>query len=144
MVPSACFIETYTSRCGNSLHKEGLVVERGDIPVFKNDPLVVLILGVITCGLYLIYWNIKMAGVINAVTGRELISQPIAVIAGCCLPVNAYFYYLCGRALGDLGRLTGEANLSDKSTLLLILGILLPMVSAMIVQGHVNQLYDRR
>jgi hypothetical protein len=120
------------------------MVERGDVPVFKNDPLVVLILGIVTCGLYLIYWNIKMAAVMNAVSGRQLISQPIAVVSGCCLPVNVYFYYLCGQALGQLGRLTGEPNLSDKSTLLLILGILVPMVSAMIIQGHVNQLYDRR
>ena len=120
------------------------MVGRNDIPVFKNDPLVVLLLGFITCGLYLIYWNIKMAGVMNAVTGRELISQPVAVISGCCLPVNAYFYYLCGRALPDLGRLIGDPTLSDKSTLLLIVGILLPMVSAMIIQGHVNQLYERR
>ncbi len=118
------------------------MVERSDIPVFKNDPVLVLILGIITCGLYLIYWNIKMAGVVNAVTGRSLISQPVAAISGCCMPVNAYFYYLCGHALVDLGRLTGEANLSDKSTLLMILGIFFPMVSAMIVQGHVNQLYD--
>ena len=29
-----------------------------------------LILGFITCGLYLIYWNIKTAEVLNAVAGR--------------------------------------------------------------------------
>lgn len=120
------------------------MVERGDVPVFRNDPVFVLILGVITCGLYLIYWNIRMAGVLNAITHRSLISQPVAVFSGCCLPVNVYFYYLCGQALADLGRLTGETDLSNKSMLLMILGIFVPMVSAMIVQGHVNQLYDRR
>lgn len=120
------------------------MAERGNIPVFKNDPVFVLGLGVVTCGLYLIYWNIKMAEVMNAVTGRSHISQAVAALSGCCLPVNAYFYYLCGQALGDLGQLTGEANLADKATLLLILGIFFPMVSAMIVQGHVNQLYERR
>lgn len=120
------------------------MVDRGDIPVFKNDPVFVLFLGVVTCGLYLIYWNIKMARVINAVTGRDHISQAVAALSGCCLPVNAYFYYLCGHALNDLGRLTGESNLADKSTLLFVLGIFLPMVSAMIVQGHINQLYARQ
>ena len=119
------------------------MAQRSDVPVFKNDPVLVLILGFVTCGLYLIYWNIKTAHVMNAVTGRQLISPAVAAISGCCLPVNVYFYYLCGQALADLGQLVGDATLKDKSTLLVILGIFLPMVSAMIIQGHVNQVYER-
>jgi len=56
------------------------MVERSDVPVFRNSPITVLILGVVTCGLYLIYWNIKMAGVINAVTGRRDISPTVATV----------------------------------------------------------------
>ena len=41
------------------------------IPYFKNDPFIVLLLGFVTCGLYLIYWNIKMAEVINAVVEKR-------------------------------------------------------------------------
>ena len=59
-----------------------------NIPEFKVDPIVVLLLSFITCGLYLIYWNIKIAEVLNAVAEREVISTPIAVFAGCCLPIN--------------------------------------------------------
>jgi hypothetical protein len=117
------------------------MVERSSVPVFKNDPVMVLVLGIVTCGLYLVYWNMKTAEVINAVVGRELISPVIAVISGCCMPVNVYFYYLCGQALGEMGELTGNPNLKEKSTLLLILGIFFPMVSAMIIQGHVNEIY---
>lgn len=110
-------------------------------PLFKNDPIVVLLLGIITCGLYLIYWNIKAAEVLNAATGREVISQPIAIFAGCCLPVNMYFYYLAGKeCLPRIYERTGEPN-KDQSTLLLILGFLFPMVAAMIVQGDINKLY---
>lgn len=116
------------------------MVDRGNIPLFKNE--LVLVLGFVSCGLYLIYWNIKMAEVINAVSGREVISQPIAILSGCCFPVNAYFFYLCGQSLEDIGRVTGKPNLSEQSTLLLILGIFVPMVSAMIMQGHVNELYE--
>jgi len=32
----------------------------GNIPVFKVDPIVVLLLSFITCGLYLIYWNVSV------------------------------------------------------------------------------------
>lgn len=111
------------------------------IPKFKNDPIVVLILGIVTCGLYLIYWNIKMAQVLNAVAEREVISQPIAIFAGCCMPVNLYFYYLAGKdALPKLYEKVGESG-KDQSTLLLVLGFIVPYVAAMIVQGEVNKLY---
>lgn len=115
------------------------------IPEFRNEPVLVLLLGFLTCGLYLIYWNIKVAEVINAVSDKDVISPPVAVISGCCAPLNIYFYYLCGQSLGDLGRMVGEENsLKDQATLLLILGIFFPMVAAMILQGHINKLYDGR
>jgi hypothetical protein len=112
------------------------------IPYFKNDPVLVLILGFITCGLYLIYWNIKAAQVINAVNEKEVVSQPIAIFSGCCLPVNLYFYYLVGKeGLPKIYEKTGEAG-KDQSSLLLILGFFFPMVAAMIVQGVINKLYQ--
>ncbi len=120
------------------------MAEARQLPVHRVDPILVLVLSFLTCGLYLIYWNIKAAEVLNAVVGRELISPVIAVISGCCFPVHVYFYYLCGQALEDLGRMTGEANLKSSATLLLVLGIFLPMVAAMILQGHINRLYERR
>jgi len=111
------------------------------IPKFKNDPVMVLILGIITCGLYLIYWNIKTAQVLNAVAEKEVISQPIALFAGCCMPVNLYFYYLAGKdALPKLSEKINEPK-KDQTTLLLVLGFLVPMVAAMIVQGEINKLY---
>jgi hypothetical protein len=113
-----------------------------NIPLFKNDPIVVLLLGIFTCGLYLIYWNIKMAQVLNAVCEREVISQPVAIFAGCCYPVNLYFYYLAGtEALPVVHAKTGQPP-KDQGVLLMVLGFLFPMVAAMIVQGDVNKLYE--
>ena len=116
---------------------------RDGIPVFKNDPIIVLVLGLVTCGLYLIYWNMKAAEVLNAVSKREVISPAIAAISGCCMPVNIYFYYLCGESLNDLGQMLGKGTaLKDKAVLLMVLSLIgFPMVSAMIVQGHINELY---
>lgn len=111
------------------------------LPPFKNEPIVVLLLGIITCGIYLIYWNIKAAEVINAVAEKEVISQPIAIFAGCCMPVNLYFYYLASKeGLPKIYERTGEPG-KDQTTLLLVLGFLFPMVAAMIIQGDINKLY---
>jgi hypothetical protein len=112
------------------------------IPIFKNEPFIVLILGIITCGIYLIYWNIKTAQVLNAVAEKEIISQPIAIFAGCCFPVNIYFYYLAGKdGLPVLAEKTNQPK-NDQTLLLLILGLIFPMVAAMIVQGEINKLYN--
>jgi hypothetical protein len=112
------------------------------IPVFKVDPIMVLLFSFLTCGLYLIYWNMKVAEVFNAVAEREVISQPIAIFAGCCYPVNIYFYYLAGKeALPKVYERTGELQ-KDQSTLLIVLGFFFPMAAAMIVQGDINRLYN--
>jgi hypothetical protein len=112
------------------------------IPNFKVDPILVLVLGIVTCGLYLIYWNIKVADVINSVSGREVISQPIAIFAGCCYPINAYFYYLLGKE--GLPQVYRRSNMpqKDDTVLLLVLGFFFPMVAAMIVQSDINKLYQ--
>ena len=114
----------------------------GNIPQFKNDPVVVLILSIVTCGLYLIYWNIKAAEVFNAVAGREVISQPVAILCGCCTPVHIYFYYVLGKdGMPKLQERTGAPQ-TDQTTMLMLLGFFFPMVAAMIVQGEINKLYD--
>jgi hypothetical protein len=112
------------------------------IPVFNVDPIVVLILGFITCGLYLIYWNIKIAEVLNAVSGREVISSPVAVFAGCCYPVNIYFFYLAAKdGLPQVYNRIGCPQ-KDDSMLLIVLGFCFPMAAAMIVQNDINKLYN--
>lgn len=118
----------------------------GSIPVFKTDPIMVVVLGYLTCGLYLVYWNMKAAEVLNAVAKKEVISQPLAILSGipCLMPVHVYYYYLAGQALGDLGKLIGkEEELKGKSALLMVLAFVhvLSPVAAMIVQGHINELY---
>lgn len=115
---------------------------KNPIPEFRVDPIIVLILGFVTCGLYLIYWNIKIAEVINAVAEREVISQPVAIFAGCCYPVNVYFFYLAGKDGLPLVYKRAGTPEKDDSVLLLILGLFFPMIAAMIVQSDINKLYN--
>ncbi|CAM3771350.1 DUF4234 domain-containing protein [Flavobacterium branchiophilum] len=117
-------------------------VPQNNIPVFKVDPVLVLVFSILTCGLYLIYWNIKVSEVINAVAQREVISQPVAILSGCCPPVHIYFYYVVGKeGLPKVYEKTGELS-KDQSVLLLVLGFLFPYAAAMIVQGDINRLYN--
>ena len=126
----------------NSLVKASWDQPNNPIPYFKVDPIIVLLLGVVTCGLYNIYWNIKVAEVLNAVSGKEILSSPVAVFAGCCYPVNVYFFYIAGKdGLPEVYKKT-NSPMKDDTVLLLVLGFFLPMVAAMIVQGDINKLYE--
>ena len=112
-----------------------------DIPEFRKDPLVVLLLGIITCGLYLIYWNLKVSKVFYALAGHVVSSPVVAVFAGCIWPVNMYFFFIVGReGFPKLYEYLQEEP-KDQSILLMILGFFFPMVAAMIVQGEINKLY---
>lgn len=112
------------------------------IPTFKVDPIVVLILSFLTCGLYLIYWNLKASEVLNAVAEREIISSPIAIFAGCCYPINCYFFYLVGKEGLPATQKRLGLSVKDDSLLYLILGLFFPMVAAMIAQNEINKLYS--
>ena len=79
---------------------------------------------------------------LNAVAEREVISQPIAIFAGCCFHVNIYFFYLAGKdALPQVYKRIGYPQ-KDDSILLIVLGFFFPMVAAMIVQNDINKLYN--
>ena len=115
--------------------------QKPNLPFFKVDPVMVLIFGFLTCGLYLIYWNVKAAEVINAANEKEVVSPTIALITGCC-GLNLFFYWLVGRdGLPKVYQLTGQPQ-KDDSVLLLILGFFFPMIAAMIVQSELNKLYN--
>lgn len=124
------------------MEQENTTIQNNNITNFENNPILVLVLGIITCGLYLIYWNYKVATVLNEVNGRKAINEVVAVLSGFCTPLNIYFYYLIGNdgLPGVYKRLQKENK--DQTVLLMIIGFIFPMVAAMIVQGEINKLYE--
>jgi len=105
----------------------------GDVPVFKFSPILVLVLGCVTFGLFMLYWCSKAAAVINAVTTGKKIGPVMAVLAGfaCCTPALIKFYWRAAVAL-DLSK-----------PLMVVLSFFAP-VAAMLVQGRINKLYEER
>ena len=105
----------------------------GDVPIFKFSPILVLVLGCVTFGLFMLYWCSKAAGVINAVTTGKKIGPVMAVLSGivCCTPAIIKFYW---RAAGALGL---------SKPLMVVLSFIVP-VAAMLVQGRINKLYEER
>ena len=104
---------------------------RGDVPVFKKSPALVLILCLVTFGFYMLYWCPKAAAVINAVTKGKKIGSVMAVLAGlaCCWPALVKFYWRAGVALG-------------LSRALMVLLAFFPPIAATVVQSNINKLYE--
>jgi hypothetical protein len=104
----------------------------------------VLVYGLLSCGLYYLWWNARVARVLNEAAGRELISPALASLSALCGPLHLYFYYVVGEALPLLRREGGGEPRPDRTTPLLVLGFLFTPVAAMIVQRHLNESFDAR
>jgi hypothetical protein len=113
------------------------------VPSLRLEPLHVLVFGVLTCGLYFLWWNARVARVLNAVAGRELLSPVLASLASLCGPLHLYFYYVVGESLPLLATSVGRSERRpDRTTPLLVLGFLFAPVAAMIVQRQLNEYFD--
>jgi hypothetical protein len=113
------------------------------VPSLRLEPVQVLLFGLLSCGLYFLWWNARVAEVLNAAAGRELVSPPLASLAALCGPLHLYFYYVVGENLPLLARdADGRAKAADRTTPLLVLGFLFTPVAAMIVQRHLNEYFD--
>ena len=124
--------------------EQASVQPQGDIPGEPMSPVTVLILEIVTCGLYGLVWNKKAAETLNAVCERQVISPMVALIGAFCWPVNIYFYYLVTQCLPDLGRRIGrEEELKGQNLVVLLLGVFFPPVAAMVLQGHFNELHGK-
>jgi len=111
----------------------------------RRNPLEVLALGIVSCGLYLLFWNLRVARVVNAVAGREVVSPAVALLAGLCPPVHLYFYYLLGEQLPLLaGTEALRTRLEGRTTQLLLLGLVASPVAAMVVQEFLNACADEQ
>ena len=108
-----------------------------------RNPVVVLVLGFVTFGIYWFYWEYVVAKEVNRFLGREEISPGLALLGAlCCLPIAVYVEYLIVRALPEMQRTAGLANEPPQSMAThLALAIFLGPVEAMILQSELNRVW---
>src|SRR5579862_7210966 len=72
-----------------------------------EDPKMVLILGLVTCNLYAIYWLWTRAKEMNAYLGEEKVN-PLFIVPGClCFPAVIYGSYLFAKSIPDMQKKAG-------------------------------------
>jgi len=107
-----------------------------------ENPTTVLILGLVTCGLYTIFWMWNRAKEMNAYLGKEVVN-PMFVVPGClCFPVVLYAEFLYCKNLPEMQKKAGIEP-KDEFVLHLVLMILLPYVGSYLIQQKLNEIWSK-
>ena len=104
-----------------------------------------LILTILTCGLYDLYWNAKQMRTMNGLLGREELSfwTWLLVSIVTCGLFHLYYEYKMGLALVEIQEkyaLRVDRNLPIISLLLSVFGF--PFVVDAIHQNEINRVYE--
>jgi hypothetical protein len=107
-----------------------------------ENPTTVLVLGFVTCGLYIIFWAWMRAKEMNAYLGREAVN-PLFIVPGClCFPVAIYGYFLYCKNLPEMQKKAGLEP-KDELAIHLVLLILLSPVGAYLIQQKLNEIWAK-
>jgi len=107
-----------------------------------ENPTTVLILGLVTCGLYTIYWLWVRVKEMNDYLGKQAVN-PMFVVPGClCFPVVLYADYLYIWAIPEMQQKAG-VEAKDEKVLHLVLMLLLPYVGSYMVQQRLNEIWQK-
>ncbi len=114
----------------------------GGVKGKAENPLTVLILGFVTCGLYSVYWLWARSKEMNEYLGKEAVN-PLFVVPGClCFPVIWYADYLFAKEFPEMQK---KAGLEPKDDLIahLLLLILLAPVGQWMIQQKLNEIWSK-
>lgn len=106
-----------------------------------NDPIKVLILTFVTCGIYGIIWFFQVTGALSQELPEEDISAGKIILLSIvtCGIYSLVWYYKMGEWLQKVGQKYGK-NLENEGTLLLLLGIFFAPAATYIIQDRINQI----
>jgi hypothetical protein len=113
-------------------------------PGEKRDPVTVLILSILTCGLYAVYWVYATSSEIKRATGREDIHPALDAILSLvtCYIWLIYLAYKYPQLILDLQERAGRPR-NDISIISLILAVVVLFpVSMFMIQGELNNVWD--
>ena len=110
-----------------------------------KDPLIVLLLTFITCGIYGLVWLYEIGDQVNKALNREAV-KPVYVWLGIvCFPVLYYYIYTLDLAMIDLGK-ERDVNYTSNFVIWLItmfIGIGL-FICEMQGQTFLNQVWEKQ
>ena len=142
----------FCGNCGNSLNASQPVTQTtpqynnsfngGFAPTLtKRDIIVAVILSIVTCGIYSIYWFIVMTDDANKVSNDTTTSGVMAFVLTLvtCGIYGFYWYYKMGKKLYQAGQMYGK-DIADNSIIYILLGVLgFGIVNYCLIQADLNK-----
>ena len=116
----------------------------GNVGVSPRSIILYLLLTILTCGLFEIFWLYATVSDINRMCQRRGIREigdPIIVVVLTFVTCGIYSIYYFWKAGQALYRLSGGTR-SDNSVLLAVLGIFISPAALAIIQDQINDLVD--
>jgi uncharacterized membrane protein YidH (DUF202 family) len=110
----------------------------------KRDPILVLVLALVTCGIYGIYEIYKVSSEIRDALGRQDVNPTMDIVLGI-VTCGLYFIYLAYRYPQLILEMQDRVRLprNDISLVSIILAICgLSMVSLFMIQTELNKIWD--
>lgn len=104
---------------------------------------VCIILSIVTCGIYGIYWFVCMTNEVNLLTGRQDTSGGVAFLLTLvtCNIYAIYWAYKMGEKLDAAKAMRGIPS-SNSGVLYLILELIFPIAAWALIQNEINKLVD--
>lgn len=109
--------------------------------VTKRDLVLAIILSIVTCGIYGIYWMVCITNDLNELSGEQAASGAMLVVLYLvtCGIYGYYWAYKCGERL-DLIKQNRGLQSSNSGVLYLIVFLFVPIVVYALVQNEINNL----
>ncbi len=130
---------TVCSDCGDTTNKGN-----GTPIITKRDIVVSIILSIVTCGIYGIYWFVCMNNEANKVSGENTPTGGVAVLL-TIITCGIYFFYWnykMGLKLSNAGKMYNK-DINDNAILYLLLSIFgLSIVNYCLIQADLNKFAD--
>lgn len=109
--------------------------------IAERNMVLAIVLALVTCGIYSIYWFIVMTDEANKVSGEQDTSGVMAFLFTLltCGIYGFFWYYKMGKKLHAAGQRAGK-EISDNSILYLVLGLFgLGIVNYALIQNDLNK-----
>lgn len=155
LVPNAKFCTT----CGKSIEQvdepkleqkierkveqntERKVVVRKEPMVPKRSIPLAIILSIVTCGIYTVYWQIKLTDEMNTLLNKSNATSGLMAFIYSVITCGIYFIYWLYKMGNNVDELKGKSG--DTGILYLILGILcLGIIPMALAQDAINDKAD--
>ena len=111
----------------------------------KRNPVSVLLLSLVTCGIYSLYLIYQISKEVRDFRGDSSIDPGLELLLCIitCGLYEIYWYYKYGRLVFDMEQRVGVSGASDMSLILLLLPIFgFGIVSLLLLQTELNRVWD--